>query len=476
MGKAKAGKKVFQSLSKVVKGLDRADAEKVLAKIDTPEKAVALTGDARAEYLKALDTVYGPKDTRMKDMGFGEQDWYHGTSEDFPEFLREKLRPGETRNQIWTSSNPEVASGFAKAAGHNKAHAEWQSSYVKHKEFFDKIQKTYPKWNGRNIPERIINFDEKIGDISKTEADLLRKYQKNLDNLNESVLFKNTQIGSGENILPLKVRRNTDKNLDFNGSNWSDVKDKIGNDEILLKNIQEDIRPHEVPVGDSLGVLNPNQIRSKFAAFDPRFKNSPLLMAGAAGVAINMLPEESEASMGKFNSLKKMWQVGDKAFPAANAAEALKVQKAMETKGMVPHGKVLVEAKGTVPVANKPISNMARGIAVPGALGIDSTGSDVLKSGMQGVLDAFGAYRQNIVEPVANKLKETLTPKLNIQGQQYDTASPVSDMALDIAADPLTYAGGGAGAGLGALDMATSFGEESPKRNYEGLKSILNKK
>lgn len=177
--------------------------------------------------------------------------------------------------------------------------------------------------------------------------------------------------------------------------------------------------------------------------------------------------------MGKFNSLKKMWQVGDKAFPAANAAEALKVQKAMETKGMVPHGKVLVQAEGAAPVANKPISNMARGMAV--APGFES-GSDVLRSGFKGLKDAFGTYRENVVEPVANKLKETLTPKLNVQGQQYDTASPVSDMALDIAADPLTYAGGGAGAGLGALDMATSLGEETPKQKYEGLKSILNKK
>ena len=119
---------------------------------------------------------------------------------------------------------------------------------------------------------------------------------------------------------------------------------------------------------------------------------------------------------------------------------------------------------------------MARGVAVPGALGIDSTGSDVLKSGMQGVLDAFGAYRQNIVEPIADKLKQKLTPDVNVQGKQYQTSSPVSDFALDMAADPLNYASGGAGQALGTLDMATSFGEESPKRNYEGLKAILNKK
>ena len=80
MGKFKAGKKAFESLSKLVKGLDKSEAEKILAKIDTPEKAVALTGDARAEYLKALDTVYGPSDVRAKDMGFGKQDWYHGTT------------------------------------------------------------------------------------------------------------------------------------------------------------------------------------------------------------------------------------------------------------------------------------------------------------------------------------------------------------------------------------------------------------
>lgn len=433
MGKVKSGKKIYESLSKVVKGLDKADAEKVLAKIDTPEEAVALTGDARAEYLKALDTVYGPQAERAAGMGFGPQTLYHGSPSPDIEFFNPSLansarKTGVPENAVVLTDNPRTASSYANE---------------------------YTTMTGK------------------------------------------ADYGDAGTVYPVQIKPGKQKKFNAKGENWNDIYDpktnevystndliQIGKDanknSVAIKNVKDfgaGIGKDAVPA-TTIAVFDPSQIRSKFAAFDPRFKDSPLLMAGTAGAVMGttMLPEESEASMGKFNSLKKMWQVGDKAFPAANAAEALKVQKAMETKGMVPHGKVLVEAKGTVPVANKPISNMARGIAVPGALGIDSTGSDVLKSGMQGVLDAFGAYRQNIVEPVANKLKETLTPKLNIQGQQYDTASPVSDMALDIAADPLTYAGGGAGAGLGALDMATSFGEESPKRNYEGLKAILNKK
>lgn len=176
--------------------------------------------------------------------------------------------------------------------------------------------------------------------------------------------------------------------------------------------------------------------------------------------------------MGKFNSLKKMWQVGDKTFPAANAAEALKVQKAMEAKGMVPHGKVLVEAEGAVPVANKPLSNVARGMAVPGM----GSGMDVLGSGVKDLKEGFQMYRDRIANPIAEKLKRTFTPDVQVGDQNYQTSSPVSDMALDVAGDPLTYVGGGAGTALGALDAATSLGEEAPKRNFDALKHILQKK
>lgn len=467
MGKAKSGKKIYESLSKVVKGLSKSDAEKILDKVDTPEKAVALTGDARAEYQNALDVIYGPKNNRMKDMGFGSDDWFHGTSKDI-QIFEPKAGSGSQTNLfgkgVYLTQKPEIASEYAK---NNASVLE----LLKDDGFLRTIEPIAQK-HGLSANEFVRKASQMIERGEYITPKMLQGFSDLLEKADEF-----NQIGG--NVLPLKIRSENSFDLKNNWKKWDNLRgDAKAESRDAARLAVQNLGFDSIIDSDQISVFDPKHIRSKYAAFDPRFKDSPLLMAGTAGAVMGttMLPEESEASMGKFNSLKKMWQVGDKAFPAANAAEALKVQKAMETKGMVPHGKVLVEAKGTVPVANKPISNMARGIAVPGALGIDSTGSDVLKSGMQGVLDAFGAYRQNIVEPVANKLKETLTPKLNIQGQQYDTASPVSDMALDIAADPLTYAGGGAGAGLGALDMATSFGEESPKRNYEGLKAILNKK
>lgn len=428
MGKVKSGKKIYESLSKVVKGLDKADAEKILAKIDTPEEAVALTGDARAEYLKALDTVYGPSDVRSKNIGFGDETWYHGGPENL-QYLRPSGATQEIGEGVYLASSKKAAKGFAP---------QGVAPY--------ELRVKGDSLNLGAWPEdrEAVNKVLKKGGMS--ESDIHALYEEGHINPNNPDSDKVARFQQAKEILEKKG---------YSG----------------IESFFDD--------GAQRTVFDSSQLRSTNAAFDPRFKNSPLLMAGTAGAVMGttMLPEESEASMGKFNSLKKMWQVGDKAFPAANAAEALKVQKAMETKGMVPHGKVLVEAEGAAPVANKPISNMARGIAAPGALGTNiTTGSDVLKSGMQSALDAFGAYRQHIVEPIADKLKQTLTPDINIQGKQYQTSNPISDMALDIAADPLTYVGGGAGAGLGALDMATSFGEESPKQKYEGLKAILNKK
>jgi hypothetical protein len=56
----------------------------ILREIDTPEKAAALTGKAKKNYLDALDVVFGPKQKRASDIGFGPDDYYHGTTFDKP--------------------------------------------------------------------------------------------------------------------------------------------------------------------------------------------------------------------------------------------------------------------------------------------------------------------------------------------------------------------------------------------------------
>jgi hypothetical protein len=58
----------------------------ILDKVDTAEKAVALQGPARKEYLEALDAVYGDKAARMKQLGFGDKTWFHGAKENFDQF------------------------------------------------------------------------------------------------------------------------------------------------------------------------------------------------------------------------------------------------------------------------------------------------------------------------------------------------------------------------------------------------------
>jgi hypothetical protein len=62
------------------------DAVKILEKIDTPEFAVTLKGEPRAQYLKALDEVYGDQAKRAADMGFGPETYYHGTKNKFDKF------------------------------------------------------------------------------------------------------------------------------------------------------------------------------------------------------------------------------------------------------------------------------------------------------------------------------------------------------------------------------------------------------
>lgn len=97
--------------------------EELLSKIDTPEKAAALKGAEREKYLKALDEVFGSREQRAKDMGFGEETWYHGTTVPIDEFKSEakglSTGAGSAKKGYFFAQEPSVASDYADLA-HSK--------------------------------------------------------------------------------------------------------------------------------------------------------------------------------------------------------------------------------------------------------------------------------------------------------------------------------------------------------------------
>lgn len=116
---------------------------------------------------------------------------------------------------------------------------------------------------------------------------------------NERNLMERTQEGG--NVMPVSLRYEKPMVYDFEGSpyrdkTYSDLVDQAisaGNDALILKNTYD---PGGSPskLIDVGVVFNPNQIRSRFAAFDPTRRNEPDLLAGALPFTA-LLDEENRA-------------------------------------------------------------------------------------------------------------------------------------------------------------------------------------
>jgi hypothetical protein len=187
-------------------------ATSLLEKIKTPEMAAALKGADRAEYLKALDTVYGDVAARQKLTGH-TTDAYHGTSTpdidvlNSPAYQNNTVGPGRGLGTFLTR-NPEVAQEY------------------------------------------------------------------------------------GNQIMPLKVNRRKQVAIEPDNSTFTSDEaqqvrelftDKPDLKNVTIKDVYDSPNPYS-PKSDVIIVKDPSSVRSKFAAFDPRFKDSPLLLAGAAAM------------------------------------------------------------------------------------------------------------------------------------------------------------------------------------------------
>lgn len=99
---------------------------------------------------------------------------------------------------------------------------------------------------------------------------------------------------TGQNVLPVKLRPGKGKILakDYADSGYRDesyanlmqkAQDR-GNSGVLFKNTYDAADPYNKVLQNIAAVFEPNQIRSTNAAFDPRFKDSDLLLAGKSGL------------------------------------------------------------------------------------------------------------------------------------------------------------------------------------------------
>lgn len=204
---------------------------------------------------------------RAKELGFGDEVMYHGTTGELSKFdptlYGSSTQAESARHGVWLTSSPDEAGEYADLAAHNKI-------FTPIKEKMDLLEaqaRTDPsKWD---------------------EWERLQAQWEKLETIQEK----------GQAIYPLKVRKGKYLEYDAKGNMWGDVEADInkminkakseGYDGFELKNIKD------MPYSGSAGrptthklIFDPKNIRSAHAKFDPAKKASANILAGGAAATI----------------------------------------------------------------------------------------------------------------------------------------------------------------------------------------------
>lgn len=205
------------------------DAAKALEKVTSAETAVGLEGEARGQYLKALDEIYGNKNQRAKLSGKNlKRIEERNLTEKY--MKEEGLIPREI---------PEFSSNEKRFVSMKGPYDDYSSDFA-----FGKLgnndAELYPSHKGKGIYKKMIEDNAlKTGETVSKFNQRNKFSKKTWDSLVNQGLAKRDQ--------------------------------KLGFDKIVKEEIENKLN------------------RLPNAAFDPRFKDSPLLMAGGLAGA-NILP------------------------------------------------------------------------------------------------------------------------------------------------------------------------------------------
>lgn len=227
------------------------DAAKVLEKVDNAELAVSLPGKERGQYLKALNEVYGNKNQRAKLSGKNlKRIKERNLTEKY--MNEEGLIPREI---------PEFSSNEKRFVSMKGPYDDYSSDFAFGKSGSNDAE-LYPAHQGQGI------------------------YQK---------MIEDNALQTGETVSKFNQRNK------FSNKTWDSLVNqglakrdqKLGFDKIVKEEIENKLN------------------RLPNAAFDPRFKDSPLLMAGALAApmgkeVVDMNPlQDIKASLGYYEKAKE---------------------------------------------------------------------------------------------------------------------------------------------------------------------------
>lgn len=280
----------LSALEKIVATLEQYLPHTGIQEVDDAARA-ALRSDPEKykEYLNALDSL-GTKEQRAQNMGFGDQTFYHGTRSNIESFDPSKLgsstKAASAKKAFFFAEKPELAADYADLA---------------------------PNPTGLKTI-----YDPRF--IKAAEGDKWPSAQL-IEDLNTE----------GQQILPVKLRTQNALEHDFKGMEYRDRKysellDEANGRGALLKNTKDPVYTTNNEAQTIAAIQDPTAIRSVNAAFDPRFKSSTNILAGAMAapkVDISPLPEIGNA----VNYYKKL---KDNVYSAL--AEQLNLSKRKEDK------------------------------------------------------------------------------------------------------------------------------------------------
>ena len=221
---------------------------------------------------------------RAMAMGF-DTDAYHGTASDIsainPAFYGSSTGAKSAKDAFFSAESPETAVGYANFAAQN-------APVLKLMEQANK----YERLAQRGI-EPDVNY-AKYDDFLRQAEDLEKA-------INEERL-------RGQNVLPLLLNTKKSNIIDAEGNSFSDLEGKVnelikktklqGKDTAIIKNLDDDAGFSNRPT-THYGILNPDSVRSRFAAFDPYRKSAAI--AAAMGVAAPDLMADEKHKPAKKN-------------------------------------------------------------------------------------------------------------------------------------------------------------------------------
>lgn len=267
--------------------------EKLIEKLLPRTGKVAVDDAARAalrknpekyqEYLNALEQAHGPRVEREKQMGFDpHQDWYHGSFHDINAFRKAKDLPKDSflgKSNYFTSSPEDASLNYAVKDGPdiaNKQEAlmekldDGTTNYSQRAELMDQ-QLFNGLDSGAVYPVHL-----------KTEnpIDLAEQYGKSPNSpwVNLYDAANEARVQAGKNKMPYNSKHPGE-------ALRQEVVGKGHDTAFIRPSEQWPNFPEVTPDDVHAMVQKPENIRSKFAAFDPRFADSSDILAGSAGAA-----------------------------------------------------------------------------------------------------------------------------------------------------------------------------------------------